>query len=185
MTSAAAQKAWETRRARDSGKSHDASERGAGVCPELWIEEAGTRLSVAIRFALDGARAPDEQLSETDRALRDLRLFAWNDLNMTPALFGYDVLRLDGYNATVETLERVLPAMRRVDRFLAAVRKESEDDSFAKAVESLAAHMRVTRVVHVRDGVETETKRGAAYITAHKIAESFLALHRPEIRDAA
>ena len=168
----------ETRRARRLARqqaSNAPAERGAGITPELWIVESDTSLSVSVRFTQDGEVAPAALLPEADRVLRDLRLYAWAETTTEPpTLYGFDVVRLLHSTIDLATIDRVRPSMRHLDRFLLMVREESEDTSFAKAIDSLAAHYRVMRIVHVKDGLEIEAKRGAAYITALKIEEAFL-----------
>jgi hypothetical protein len=154
------------------------AERGAGITPEMWIVEEGTRLSVSIRFTQAGEAAPTALLPEADRIMRELRLYAFVEPGFeSPTLYGFDVVRLLGYAIDLATMERFRPAMRSLDRFLLMVREESEDVSFAKAIDSLAAHLRVGRIVHLKDGLEVEAKRGAAYITALRIEEAFLKGH--------
>jgi hypothetical protein len=154
------------------------AERGAGVTPELWIVEQGTSLSVSIRFTHEGEVAPTALLPEADRVMRDMRVYAWAETTgEPPALYGFDVVRLVHSTIDMATIDRVRPTMRHLDRFLLMVREESEDLSFAKTIDSLAAHLRVLRIVHVKDGLEQEAKRGAAYITALRIEEAFLKSH--------
>jgi hypothetical protein len=188
-------KAAERRAARIAArKSPDApEERGAGVSPEMWIVESSDRLTVSIRFATqDGEPASLALLPDFDRVLRDLRVTAWATLDTdTPTLTGYEVIRVATAEAIdIATIDRVRPVMRRLDRFMEMVREESEDLSFAKAIDSLAAHLRVLRIVHLKDGLEQESKRGAAYITALRIETAFLeaqldSLTRDDIREAA
>jgi len=188
-------KAAERRAARIAArKSPDApEERGAGVAAEMWIVETEERLTVSIRLSTqNGDPAPLALLPDFDRVLRDLRVDAWATLDTeAPVLTGYEVVRVACGNAIdIATIDRVRPVMRRLDRFLEMVREESEDLSFAKTIDSLAAHLRVLRIVHLKDGLEQESKRGAAYITALRIENAFLesqldTLTREDMREAA
>lgn len=172
-----AQSRREARIARQAASTAPA-ERGAGVNPELWIHEHENQINLSIRFSIDGADASISLLPDADRVMRKLRITAWADTTADlVTLFGYQVCRLDGYSVDVATMDEMRPVMRRIDRFLEMVVEESGDDSFAKVADSLAAHLRVTRVVHVKDGEEREIKRGATYLHAHKLVEAFLALH--------
>ena len=70
--------------------------------------------------------------------------------------------------------------MRRLDKMVRLAREESEDKSFAQAVATLAGHFRVSAVkVQGADGKNPrEAKRGAAYVTALRAGEAFLARDR-------
>ena len=67
--------------------------------------------------------------------------------------------------------------MVKLDKFVSLAHEESEDPSFAQTVNVIAANLRASHIVHVQsDGSEVSFKRGAAYISAHRIAEAFVAL---------
>lgn len=185
-----AARAAERRRARKSGTdAAPARERAAATEAHLTITEdpALAELRVSIRFVTNGREAEDAELGDADLVLRDVSLRAYAD---GEGVHGHDTVRYAGETSgggfLVEDLERALPVLRKLNRFLEMAVEESDDPSFAKAVDSLAAHLRVSGIVHVdRHGKETAGKRGRAYLMAHTIAEEFATRPRDEMRDAA
>ena len=186
MSVESALKAAETRRLRAGKSRAPESMRGAGVSPQLVISHVPetpddyAHLEVAIAFV----RMTDEELenlprhllNEDDRALSSIFLRASaDDRGDEPALVGFDRVRVKLESPDLAAIDRVTPFMRRLDRFLEMVREESEDTSFAKAIDSLAAHLRVARIVWWDENVsEQHAKRGSAYKTALRIEQNFL-----------
>lgn len=171
-----AQRAAQTRAANkgltNPAKAQPSAQRGAGVELELVISETGSdggALTVRFRFRVGEEPAKPDQIAPGELALTDLRVIAWAEKG---ELVGHHTTRLSG-TFQAEELSRAVPVMARIDRFLALARAESEDDSFAQTVAALAGHLRASRIVHG----DKIAKRGAAYVTALRIGEEFLAKH--------
>jgi len=176
-----AQRAAQTRAARKAGfaspapADNTAQARNANVTLDLVIREDYRSLVITFRFSEDGNVLSRAETPELERALLDLSLRASVGLR---ELVGHDTTLFCGAVANATSLKAVLGFMTRIDRFLALAIEESEDSSFAQVVNCLAANLRASRLVHVQeDGTEVAFKRGAAYISAHRIAEAFVAKH--------
>ena len=156
------------------------SERAAGLALELWITEHDgdkAHLSIVFRaFDPDGRPMP-EGLGKGERALPFLRWEAWPEAG---ALVGFEASRFFAVRADADEVEAAAPLMRRLDKMVRLAREELEDEFFAQAVATLAGHFRVSAVkVQGADGKNPrEAKRGAAYVTALRAGEAFLARDR-------
>lgn len=179
----AGQKAAATRRANalagippNSGKGAtapapaalSARAEGLDLVLELWERNAG--LGLGFRFErTDGATA---EVPAGELVLPSVGLSAWVD---------GDEVRRSGIEimqgrVSLATLEASLPTLRAIDRFLTVAQAESEDPSFAFAASALSVHFRVARIeVHHLDRTVTSTKRGQAYLAAHRLSEALLA----------
>ncbi|HTB46240.1 MAG TPA: hypothetical protein VK741_21645 [Acetobacteraceae bacterium] len=162
--------------------------RATGLVLELLIHTEGARDRISLSFRAFG---PDGSLfrrglSEADRALPDLR---WSAVLSSDGseLAAFESCTLSAYRIGLAEIERAVPLMRRVDRMLALARDESEDTSLAFVASTLAAHFRVDRIrCLASDGSETEHKRGAAYVCAHRASEALLAAQeKPDTVQAA
>ncbi len=162
--------------------------RAVGTVVELLIQTEGTdRISLSFRaFGADG-KHNRRGLAEGERSLPELRWSAVPSFSDNSELAAFDTCTLSAYRIGVLELERAIPLMRRVDRMLAVARDESEDLSLAFVASTLAAHFRVDRVTcRASDGSETQHKRGAAYVCAHRASEALLAAQpKPEPVPAA
>ncbi len=181
-----AQRAAQTRAARKAGLAtptaanaeNTALARNADVLLDLVIREDALALAIGFRFVKDGNVLSRADTPELERGLLDLGLFAYLGES---ELFGYRETVFRGAIANAASLRAVLGFMTKLDKFVALAIEESEDPSFALVVNCIAAHLRATRIVHVQeDGSEITFKRGAAYISAHRIAEAFVAKHAPK-----
>jgi hypothetical protein len=157
-----------------TAKAIDTS-RPVGMDLQLWISHGANRLELTfVPAGPDGL--PMSGLATAESSLIFLRWTAYPDFSVIGELGGFEICTLSLYNPGTHTLEAALPLMRRTDNFLALARDESEDSSFAFAASALASHFRVNSV-HVRmpDGATFEGKRGAAYVTAHRLSEALMA----------
>jgi hypothetical protein len=175
----AGQKAALTRRA-NQGKTGPLAgpvkvERKPDVILAMVITEKPSVLAVS--FVVEKAMKEGTRwdLPEHEQAFPLLTLSTWANLEGTE-LLGYGALRVALADMPIEQLETDLPALRRIDKVCKLNREESEDDSFAQVILTLAHHLRVSEIrVVAQDKKVTISKRGAAYITAHKLTEAFLA----------
>ncbi len=180
VTLSPAQRAAQTRAARKGGlvstavgTENTAAARNANVTLDLVISETERDLVLTFRFVQDGNVLTREDTPDLERALLDLSVRARLE---DGELVGHAGTLFCGSIANAASLKAVLGFMQRIDRFLTLAIEESEDPSFAQTVNCIAAHLRATRIVHVQeDGSEIAFKRGAAYISAHRIAEAFVA----------
>ncbi len=177
-----AQRAAATRAARKAGfvpntasTDNTASARNANVSLDLVIREDNLDLVLTFRFVQDGEVLSRVNTPDLERALLDLSVRARLE---DGELVGHAGTLFCGPIANAASLRAVLGFMQKLDKFVSLAHEESEDPSFAQTVNSIAAHLRATRIVHVQDdGSEITFKRGAAYISAHRIAEAFIAKH--------
>ena len=178
-----AQRAALTRRANQQANGTAPAKAGATPAPAqqarpdglelvLAITEGERIISVSFRWERNGELA-GHLAPAPERAVNQL---AVNAHAVRGELFGHNEVTLRAPALTVSGMEAVLPTMRRINRAIEVTHAESEDPSFAQTVLVLATHLRVSRIEAVaNDRTVTTAKRGAAYITAHKAGEAFLA----------
>jgi hypothetical protein len=91
------------------------------------------------------------------------------------SLSGHETVRISLLDADSGQVASAAALIGRVDTVLTAARADSEDDSLAHTVQTLAAHYRVKRIVLIsHDGSQIEIRRGESYIKVHRMVESFL-----------
>jgi hypothetical protein len=116
-------------------------------------------------------------VSAADSGLLQLSLTVWVHTNGD--LIGFQDLRThtfqQGLGLTYWQIESVLPTLKSAQSVLTATLQESDDFSFAQAILTLANHFRVAVIQIVESGETRSVKRGAAYITAHKMGEALQA----------
>lgn len=177
-----AQKAAQTRAARKQGVDPAASTaentamaRNPDHLLQLVISETERELVITFRFIKDGKVLSRDDTQELERPLLDLCM---RSRVVDGELTGHKQVLFCGPTANASSLRGALSFMVKLDKFVSLAHEESEDPSFAQTVNVVAANLRASHVVHVQsDGSEVSFKRGAAYISAHRIAEAFTALH--------
>lgn len=171
------QRAAATRAANRAGGgsvSNASSERPAGLILDLVISIGSDQIEISFRATGPDGASMNGSLGP-DNALPFLR---WSGYRSEGELITFRSCGMahSGNTTGASMMELVLPLMKRVDRFINLAIDQSEDDSFAFIAASLATHFRASRII-VRnpDFSETEHKRGAVYVTAHKAVQTFLA----------
>ena len=176
-----AQKAAQTRAARKQGLEpqtstgeNTAQARNPDHSLQLVLSETERDLVITFRFVKDGEVLCRDDTQELERPLLDLCL---RSRVIDGELTGHNQLLFSGPTANASALRGALSFMVKLDKFVSLAHEESEDPSFAQTVNVIAANLRASHIVHVQsDGSEVSFKRGAAYISAHRIAEAFVAL---------
>jgi hypothetical protein len=142
------------------------------------------RIIVTAHWVNDaGAIIPAAEVAWQDRGVLGVMLEAF--VGQDGELTGYRCAKTVSGELTLSQLEGVIPVVRQIDRALEVSFAESDDDSFACAVGTLAAHFLVV-AIQVQEGAEERiVKRGAGYITAHKLGEALQARTAAKISKAA
>jgi hypothetical protein len=177
-----AQKAWVTRRNGASGPkgtyANIVAKRPEGVTVELTVKPVRGSLTVA--FAIYTKSGKPEEIPAEEVPLLSIGLLATiskADGAFVPA--GYDRLVLFRQSPDSAVIEAHLPVMKQLEAFIKLATEESEDGSLAQVISSLASHIRV-HMVHFGTGDKSKSvKRGAAYITAYKWLDEYLASYVP------
>jgi hypothetical protein len=151
--------------------------RADGLVVQMWItvHEHCIQLSFDTVNA-DGKSTGGSGLAPSEAALSYLQWRAWPDHSSAGELGGFELCSLKLSYVGVALLEMALPLMRRCDKMIELARDQSDDLTFAFVASTLAAHFRAASV-HVRmvDGSTFAGKRGAAYVTALRLSDAFLA----------
>ena len=160
MTTAAALKAWDTRRANGGsqppakGAAPEARNPDIHLYMNIGVADSDglPEISCSFSFMDKNKLAEISALSMEDRALLAIRLVS---------------------GGTADSLDSILPKMRVLDSMLNKTFEDSEDSTLPMAIQAISWHLRCDWIVF--DG--NRTKRGIAYMIGEKVIESVMALY--------
>jgi hypothetical protein len=138
-------------------------DRPAGLLTILHIEQESLYFTLRFEYRAEDGSDPWQIIPKSEIALPSLRFTAY------PCREGYvrGSLRTVIHGSyTTHELGSAYPLMQRVEKFLALAFEETEDDSFEELAANLAAHFRVSKVIHPNGS----SPRGAARLIARKLA---------------
>jgi hypothetical protein len=130
---------------------------------------SGDTIGITFLFSTSDGKPAWHMIPDGERMLTHVRFFGY--VSTEGDVRGVHSAMINGaYN--LSDLESALPLLRRIDKFLSAARQETEDNSFEELAALLAAHFRVTRVLHPGG----EGTRGAARIIARRMSAELVGL---------
>ena len=183
----AGQKAAATRRANQgkTGPILTAKEaRAADVSLAMVIVERESQIDVSFEVFKAGNPAGAFALPMDEYGLAHLSMTAWASANAME-MFGFDELRIDTGKVSIAQLDRELPAARKADKMVKQALQDSEDYTFRQVVATLANSLRVSEIkVQPFKAQPTSHKRGAAYVTALRLEDAFLARQLIALKEA-
>ena len=182
MTTAAALKAWDTRRANGGsqppakGAAPEARNPDIHLYMNIGVADSDGLPEISCSFSFMDKNKPAEisALSMEDRALLAIRLVSGGTTADKSATFtGHDKTRVFLSGGTADSLDSILPKMRVLDSMLNKTFEDSEDSTLPMAIQAISWHLRCDWIVF--DG--NRTKRGIAYMIGEKVIESVMALY--------
>jgi hypothetical protein len=182
MSSAAALKAWDTRRANSGvttpSKPGIPEPRNPDIDLIMTIgvgESDGLpEITCSFVFMNKNKVAELSSISMEDRALLSIRLVSGGTTADSNAQFlGHDRTRVYISGGTADHLDAILPKMRTLDSVLAKAFADSEDSSLPMAIQAISWNLRCDWIAF--EG--KRQKRGTAYPMGESVIESILSLY--------
>lgn len=175
-----AQQAWVTRRANGTAKpvAAEVAERDKTIESVMTIALATvdglSQIIGSFSFVEKGKPVDLTRLSDDDKALLSIRLVAITDKPESGCvLIGYDRLQIHLIGGTASDYESIIPVAKRLDSVISTSRDDSEDSSFAMAVQAVSWNLRINWI----DCDGKRSKRGAVYTTIETLTDSVLGLY--------
>jgi hypothetical protein len=145
-------------------------DRPAGLLTIMHMEQDYSHFIIRFEYQAEDGSDPWQLIPKSEIALPSIRFVAF------PCSEGYvrgsHTTSIHGTYTTHE-LGSAYPLMQRVEKFLALAFEETEDDSFEELAANLAAHFRVSKIIHPNG----TSPRGAARLIARKLSIPAMAVY--------